>query len=211
MPRYKRLNPFRGRDNRYFLKLKCINPLSPKSDQHQISPLISMLCKTEWSWELRTWSHKMNLPDILSTSPHYFCGKWNGASNENSNFDSNLRMLILLGAMSFGSISYETHTTLAKAMNKWVGVSTVVPLLTWKSISLKRTDELKELKIVYSIFVAQEWTGEKEIWATTSAAATKMWNSLARVVPDCPSCQSMRNLCVHEFWRNVSKLKKEKK
>jgi len=66
-------------------------------------------------------------------------------------------MLILLGAMSFGSISYETHTTLAKAMNKWVGVSTVVPFLTWKSISLKRTDELKELKIVYSIFVAQEW------------------------------------------------------
>ena len=40
------------------------------------------------------------------------------ATNENSNFDSNLPMLILLGAMSFGSISYETHTTLAKAMNK---------------------------------------------------------------------------------------------
>ena len=34
-----------------------------------------MLCKTEWSWELRTWSHKMNLLDILSTSPHYFCRK----------------------------------------------------------------------------------------------------------------------------------------
>ena len=35
----------------------------------------SMLCKTEWSWELRTWSHKMNLIDILSTSSHYFCRK----------------------------------------------------------------------------------------------------------------------------------------
>ena len=46
-----------------------------------------MLCKTEWSWELRTWSHKMNLLDILSTSPHYFCRKWIGATNENSNFD----------------------------------------------------------------------------------------------------------------------------
>ena len=26
---------------------------------------MSMLCKTEWSLELRTWSHKMNLIDIL--------------------------------------------------------------------------------------------------------------------------------------------------
>ena len=32
--------------------------------------LIAMLCKKEWSWELQTWSHKMNLLDILSTSPH---------------------------------------------------------------------------------------------------------------------------------------------
>ena len=29
----------------------------------------------------------MNLLDILSTSPHYFCRKWIGATNENSNFD----------------------------------------------------------------------------------------------------------------------------
>ena len=52
---------------------------------------ISMLCKTERSWELRTWSHKMNLlNDFLSTSPHYFCRKWIGATNENSNFLSML-------------------------------------------------------------------------------------------------------------------------
>ena len=37
---------------------------------------ISKLCKTDWSWELRTWSHKMKLLDFLSTSPHYFCRKW---------------------------------------------------------------------------------------------------------------------------------------
>ena len=30
----------------------------------------------------------MNLLDILSTSPHYFCRKWIGATNENSNFDA---------------------------------------------------------------------------------------------------------------------------
>ena len=45
---------------------------------------ISMICKTEWSWELRTWSHKMNLLDILSTSPHFL---WIRATNENSDFD----------------------------------------------------------------------------------------------------------------------------
>ena len=36
--------------------------------------VISMLCKTEWSWELRTWSHKINNLDILSTSSLYFQG-----------------------------------------------------------------------------------------------------------------------------------------
>ena len=64
-----------------------LNPLSPKSDQHQIfSLVISILCKTEWSWELWTWSQKMNFLDVLSTSPHYFCGKWIGVTNENSKF-----------------------------------------------------------------------------------------------------------------------------
>ena len=42
---------------------------------------------TEWSWELRTWSHKMTWLDVLSTSPLYFCRKRIGATNENSNFD----------------------------------------------------------------------------------------------------------------------------
>ena len=41
-----------------------------------------MLCKIEWSRKWRTWSHKMYLLDILSTSLHYFCRKWIGATNE---------------------------------------------------------------------------------------------------------------------------------
>ena len=45
-----------------------------------------MLCKTEWSWKFRTWSYKMKSLDTLSTSPHYFCTNWIGATNENSNF-----------------------------------------------------------------------------------------------------------------------------
>ena len=49
--------------------------------------VISILWKSQWSWELRTWSHKMGLFDILSTSAHYFCRKWIGATNESSNFD----------------------------------------------------------------------------------------------------------------------------
>ena len=37
---------------------------------------IAMLCIIEWLWELRTWPHKMNLLDILSTSPLYVYSKW---------------------------------------------------------------------------------------------------------------------------------------
>ena len=70
------------------LDFSILGVQSPKSDQHQIFFLvISMLWKSEWSWELRAWSHKISLFDILSTSPHYFCRKWIGATNESSNFD----------------------------------------------------------------------------------------------------------------------------
>ena len=34
-----------------------------------------MLYKTEWSWELRTWSHKMNVIDNSTNSPHCFYWK----------------------------------------------------------------------------------------------------------------------------------------
>ena len=40
--------------------------------------VISILCKTEWSLELGTWSHKMNLLNALSTPPCSFCRKWMG-------------------------------------------------------------------------------------------------------------------------------------
>ena len=118
-------------------------PLSPKSDQHQISPCnINALWNRvvmrinlsritvpwanikKWVWGsgrqfhtnhcilptgalswclhlqeyekglLRT-SHKINLLDILSTSPHYFCKKWIGATNENSNFDPRVYIIII--------------------------------------------------------------------------------------------------------------------
>ena len=37
--------------------------------------VVSLLYKTQWSWELRTWSHKMNLIDTSTNSPHYFYWK----------------------------------------------------------------------------------------------------------------------------------------
>ena len=61
---------------RGYFSLVLVNPLRVISIKFIL--VISMLCKTEWSWELQTWSHKMNLLDILSTSPHYFFRKWIG-------------------------------------------------------------------------------------------------------------------------------------
>ena len=64
-----------------------LDPLNLKSDQHQISPcnidalynsvvmrIMDMITQDEFAWY----------------SPHYFCRKWIGATNENSNF--NLRV-----------------------------------------------------------------------------------------------------------------------
>ena len=49
--------------------------------------IISLLYKTEWSWELRTWLHYMNLIDTSTNSPHYLYWKCIGITNENLNFD----------------------------------------------------------------------------------------------------------------------------
>ena len=48
---------------------------------------ISMLYKTKWSWELRTWSQKISPTDTSTTSPHYFHRKPIGVTNENLNSD----------------------------------------------------------------------------------------------------------------------------
>ena len=49
--------------------------------------VISLLYKKKWSWELRTWSHKMNLIDTSTNSPHYFYWKRMRITNQNLNFD----------------------------------------------------------------------------------------------------------------------------
>ena len=62
-----------------------INPKGPESDQRQIYPCNITAYKTEWSWELRTWSHKMNLIDTSTNSPYYF--HWKRITDENLNVD----------------------------------------------------------------------------------------------------------------------------
>ena len=48
--------------------------------------VISTFYKTEWSRELRTGCHEMNLLDILTISHYYFCRKYVRATNENMDF-----------------------------------------------------------------------------------------------------------------------------
>ena len=55
-----------------------------------------MLYKTEWSWELRTWSHKINLIDTSTNSPHYFYWQRIGITSENLNFDVKVYTIGLL-------------------------------------------------------------------------------------------------------------------
>ena len=49
--------------------------------------VISMLFKTAWWQEFRKWSHKINLLDTSTTSPHYFHGKRIRTTNKNLTVD----------------------------------------------------------------------------------------------------------------------------
>ena len=52
-----------------------VNPLTPKSDQHQISPCNISALLNRVVMRIMDMITQMNLLDILSTSPHYFCRK----------------------------------------------------------------------------------------------------------------------------------------
>ena len=53
----------------------------------KILHVISMLYKTDWWWELRTWSHKIQWVDTSATSHYYFYRKHIGTANRNLNFN----------------------------------------------------------------------------------------------------------------------------
>ena len=100
--------------------------------------VISMLCKTEWSWELQTWSHKMVLLNItLPTSPHYFCRKWIGVTKS-------MRIQIsMLGFKVLKSAKYESQYHL----NKWWKCYMI---LAWQRIKILVK---KKLKSIYFKFI----------------------------------------------------------
>ena len=55
--------------------------------------------KTEWSWELRTWSPKRNLIDPATNSPHFLYWKLIGTRNKNLIFDVRVKTFDLLASV----------------------------------------------------------------------------------------------------------------
>ena len=74
--------------------------------------VLSMLWGTDWSWELRTWSHKMNFLDILSTSHHYFSWKWIRTTNGIQGLSINYLLSFSSSSSSFSLLSFQIFSTL---------------------------------------------------------------------------------------------------
>ena len=87
--------------------------------------IISMLYKTEWSWELSTWSGKKNLADISTNSPHYFYWKGIRTVNENLNFD--IRVWRIKGGIhGFGSRTTKMTSHGSRIINNyWTRLSKI--------------------------------------------------------------------------------------
>ena len=85
--------------------------------------IISMLYKTEWSWELRTWSHKINLIDTSTNSPHYFYWQRIGITSENLNFDVRVYTIGLLAVRKQDFINFENLLIFSSKLLKfWQGL-----------------------------------------------------------------------------------------
>ena len=82
-----------------------------------------MLYKTEWSWELRTWSHKINLIDTSPNSPHYFYWQRIGITSENLNFDVKVYTIGLLAVRKQDFINFENLLIFSSKLLKfWQGL-----------------------------------------------------------------------------------------
>ena len=71
---------------------RCFSSPSYRNNRQVLNPLlislkflhvISILCKTEWWWELSTWSQKINLTDTSTNSPYNFYWKCMGTTKQN--------------------------------------------------------------------------------------------------------------------------------
>ena len=93
-----------------------------------------MLYRAVWSWKLRTWSDKMHLLDILSTSQHYFSRKWIGATKENLRFDLVKNIIERKDNSVKGSVSLELGSLVRDKETYSVGTDQgkfCLPFLWW--------------------------------------------------------------------------------
>ena len=99
--------------------------------------VVSLLYKTQWSWELRTWSHKMNLIDTSTNSLHYFYWKQIGTTNENLNFDIGFKGLKELHVvkrvwLTIKAFSLSDHFINFISLNgQFKYMYSISPLLVW--------------------------------------------------------------------------------
>ena len=93
--------------------------------------IISMPQKTEWSWELGTWSGKKSVTDISKNPPHYVCWKSIGTVNENPNFDIRVQRVKLFVVRSNGGY----HVFLAVLEGDWELLAYAV---TWQLTTFLR-------------------------------------------------------------------------
>ena len=108
-----------------------------------------MLYKTDWWWELWTWSHKINLLDILSTSPHYLCRKWVGQQ---------MRIQILI--LGFKGLNYKSpYVRESRSQN--LGNFCSWNLEFW---TLESGIKLKESRIPLKIWIWNPSSADSTFW-----------------------------------------------
>ena len=80
-------DPYDAENVLYSMTLYLGTKLNPLVISIKILHVISMLYKTDWWWELRTWSHKIQWVDTSTISHYYFYRKHIGTANRNLNFN----------------------------------------------------------------------------------------------------------------------------
>ena len=115
--------------------------------------VISMLYRAVWSWKLRTWSDKMHLLDILSTSQHYFSRKWIGATKENLRFDLVKNIIERKDNSVKGSVSLELGSLVRDKETYTVGTDQgkfCLPFLWWPTTVTAKPKTSRQNQIPHS-------------------------------------------------------------
>ena len=118
------------RHNQHTYRSHLVNPLSPKSDQHQIS--------VEWSRESGTWSQKMNLIDTSTNSRHFYW-KRIGITNENLSIDIRVKTNGTVTALWFQGVALPNAQ--GRLFDSYAWNDLVKPDHFWMSSSGRGIDE----------------------------------------------------------------------